>query len=195
MTSLTDGFSTQLGLFKAVLIMFFMQRLNEGKAVNSWADKTHSLSVKEKAFQGFQELTDLVYCTLLMYCLIRCLCIAMKRFIRHSFLVIKKISVSFFYHISMVLHLSKLCLYSLSVSSKALRTLRVIDMTSEKEEKRNIGCRCRSWRLNSRDPAWVAGVSMWLDPGKAFGCCLGLPTECQRGTFLIVSSGRPQQLH
>lgn len=98
MTSLTDGFSTQLGLFKAVLIMFFMQRLNEGKAVNSWADKTHSLSVKEKAFQGFRELTYLVYCTLLMYCLIRCLCIAMKRFIRHSFLVIKKISVSFFYH-------------------------------------------------------------------------------------------------
>lgn len=141
MTSLTDGFSTQLGLFKAVLIMFFMQRLNEGKAINSWADKTHSLSVKEKAFQGFQELTYPVCCTLLMYCLIHCLCIAMKRFIRHSFLVIKKSVFHSFIMIRMVLHLSKWCLHSLSLSSKALRTLRVIDITSEKEEKRNIGCR------------------------------------------------------
>lgn len=65
----------------------------------------------------------------------------MKRFIRHSFLVIKKISVSFFYHDTYGLTSFQMMPSFTESSSKALRTLRVIDITSEKEEKRNIGCR------------------------------------------------------
>lgn len=42
--------------------VFFMQRLTEEKADNSWSDKPHCLSVRsKKAFQSFQELMYTIY--------------------------------------------------------------------------------------------------------------------------------------
>lgn len=41
-------------LFKKTFIVFFTQRLNGGKAISSWVDKSHSLSVKWEGFQNFR---------------------------------------------------------------------------------------------------------------------------------------------
>lgn len=80
--------------------VFFMQRLPEGKADNSWGNKPHCPSVKEVGFSKPSGAN--------IYHL-SCLCIAMKHFYKTLFLFIKKKKSTFHsFNAILVIYLSYL---------------------------------------------------------------------------------------